>query len=493
MANNTQQFPPEIWHKIFSYFLPKINFNESPLPLFWPHDWTDDVPVMAKICLVSRHLDSICRPFLYRHIVNSQSDKCGLLLRTLSKNPSLGLHVRRFICSEETECDPLALLENGMWNLEHQAVARAAMSWWHDKALHCVDKVGNVELETLELCFFISLMPNLELLHAVVPGDSALLSWLFAQAATTAAMSSGAALHSGMSQTGEYHVYRSHKEVPTFLTRLRELHLEHWDSENASHVSFKPALHLPRLETFDGFMLRWDTTDITDGSPHQSWGSHLDGDTQVQPRQSDLVQAWPPNSTLRIVNLRESEITLEMIESIFTCCPRLEHLLIQWGGGGLGQDGDDTDLNELGNILRRWGRGLVSLLVDSRSIDIRGSIRDLRQLESLRELIITPQALCGDQIDNGDPVTDGDVDYIGDRLPASLESLSLLLAPFVSLPSRTPQMLVKPVLTNRRLSKLTNVNIIGRIDPIVDVGEAGWTKEVGAYKTWDTCTLLTRK
>ena len=150
---------------------------------------------------------------------------------------------------------------------------------------------------------------------------------------------------------------------------LRELVLQHWDTECCTDLSSVwTAFMLPGLETFRGHMMYCDV-ECESPLPYNS---------------SELKRAY----------FTSSISDASGISTFLKVCPKVETPSIDWGGVSVGEG--EVWYDEIGGVLRTQGRTLQTLVLDPREVYffedgqdiVHHPIKDLGEFNSLKHLSV---------------------------------------------------------------------------------------------------------
>ncbi|RBR05652.1 uncharacterized protein FIESC28_11315 [Fusarium coffeatum] len=412
--------PDEIWHQIFANFedyMPFKNWwmygaqlnHESPRTLF-------------SLSQVSRRFRRVAQSFLFRTLLLEGSDDQVLvqmlLLRTLSEDPKLGQHVRNVSLDDSTG-SPLRK-STTLANIPVESILRKALSSlnlppsttkWLEKSISDGCAFGILAMAYMAQAQFVDCTVARvgSPLPFMLSGHLGLEDGLLSQPRVEAQVQE--INHQDNDKTNDKHPSIVMGKMPKTYSfpNLTEVRIRVGGFEEVLPAFvIEPILLHPTLKTLRTFGIDWS------------------GNTSRQLRWPDRV------SNLRCLDLKESVIDANGLRSVLTRCPILKGLSIQLASWSSDQDREEgswiVDLDDFGNVLRQFGRGLeefdIHTLGYSSEHSTDGRLGLLQALSSLKHLKTDKEVLLG-------PVTDPDEEvglpafHLGEALPPSLETLYL--------------------------------------------------------------------
>ena len=95
-----EPLPTEIWNTILSSAVPELPdvAETSQKPIELPASFIASRLSLFHLCLMSRRLDALARPFLFKTVVIWEADSLLLLWRSLKSRPDLGHLIRQMAC-----------------------------------------------------------------------------------------------------------------------------------------------------------------------------------------------------------------------------------------------------------------------------------------------------------------------------------------------------------------------------------------------------------
>ena len=101
--HSLEPLPTEIWNEILSSAVPELPDYEdvaetSQKPIELPASFIASRSSLFHLCLMSRRLDALARPFLFKTVVIWEVDSLLLLWRSLKSRPDLGHLIRQMAC-----------------------------------------------------------------------------------------------------------------------------------------------------------------------------------------------------------------------------------------------------------------------------------------------------------------------------------------------------------------------------------------------------------
>lgn len=399
----------DIWLYVFKLLAPALENDESFD--FNERNWGSTVPLGARIadllalCQVSRGFCQFAQPLLFRAVPSTP-----LVLRTLAARPDLAASVR------VVNLDPpySARLDDNLADLFRQALPGFGRdsSPAPPSPLDACIKVGlatvssPAEVDPFWEAFFglfLLTVPNLEVLEmrATMEMDGIRAVWRAVQDQQALAAGLGSAVA---------------PNPPPPLSRVRDLRIAHWDTEYTSDIcTFEELMAMPAVRTLRGWAISW-TLD--------------DGEAPGQ----------KPPLGLESIHLGCSLVDSQGFGDILMRCAGLRKLKIEWGDacvGSVNESGESMDLDAVGDALRTYGGRLEEIYLDPlEEFDYGedgwdGRIGSLRELTSLRLLVIAQNLLTGNEGGHDDDEGDNEGDLsarlaLSSLLPESLELLELL-------------------------------------------------------------------
>ncbi|KAM0343553.1 hypothetical protein ACHAPU_008448 [Fusarium lateritium] len=406
--------PDEIWEQIFATFE-----DYMPLKNWWMYgaQLKHERPrTLYSLSRVSRRFRRVTQSFLYRTLLLEGRDNEALahilLLRTLSEDPKLGQHVRKVSFDDSTgsprrmssrlgDTPVDSILSKGLesLNLPPSAAKR-------------------LETSILDGCAFgtlaVAYMPQSHFVDCTVAHVESPLPLI---------LSGRLGVEDGLLRQPEREKENDHedddKHAPILMENmpadysfpnLTEVRIRGRNSEDVMPAFvMEPILLHPTLKRLRIFGIDWT------------------GNASRRLR-------WPGRaSNLQYLDLKESIIDAPGLRSVLTRCPNLKGLSIQLAGWSREQDMEEdswiVDLDDFGNVLRRFGRGLEE--VDIHTLDYRsnhstdGRLGSLQALSSLKHLKTDKEDFLGAVRNPGEEEVTPAALRFDEALPPSLETLYL--------------------------------------------------------------------
>ncbi|KAI0133810.1 hypothetical protein BJ170DRAFT_607496 [Xylariales sp. AK1849] len=381
-----QDLPEEIWLQIFF----RVHSGFGPLTAEWQR--SVDVLSLSKICRVSKRFHRIAQPLLYR---NLPADP--LLIRTACERPDLALLARSLDVSGHEWSDEAMEVLGDSFRVSQGALMLPL------ELKSSIMRGLKEATEDSRVALALTLFPNLEWLGITVPHEQSLVRRVFA--AVTELLTNQSQQPGGDTGSAQAPKMTGH------FSRLKEIHMRHWDTENFVDAwNMAEIFELTALETLYGFATGWEGP-----MPSEMRGKALG---------------------IMDVDLDDSIIDHEAIESLLTLCPLLHSLRVCWGTATVGDC--EIDFAAMGAAFRQHGANLEILVLDPREAFAyqegmtTGHIGSLRELQKLQQLRITRDILCG-IVENDDDADDSSAVMgfavsplkLEQVLPKSLEVLHL--------------------------------------------------------------------
>ncbi|KAI1411048.1 hypothetical protein F5Y13DRAFT_166283 [Hypoxylon sp. FL1857] len=373
--------PDEILLHIFSFLRPSL----APETFCCPRE--KETATLAHLCRTSKRTQRLAQAHLYHTITEQDAEKRAPFLRTLSQNPHLAEMVRAIDLSR-TYVSSQILEEafetaRGRLNLSDKLKTRLSNNFPSDD-------------DDTEIVLILSLLPNLELLELTRYYEPDRMTPQFFRDVAAS-----------LASTPEK---QSERMRP--FSRLQEIRLRHWDTEDSAEIFEFDDTLLQTLHTLRGWAICWEI------HPHVT-----------RPPRRQL--------SLKHIDLRYSLCDAEGLSNMLSRCPDLRTLRFQWGSATVGGE-SALNFDQMGVALRKYAHNLEELVLDYREDqfyqegDFTGKIGSLRELSCLKKIALTQNILVGGDGDDFDDDEESPESHrpppltLDEVLPSSLETLQLL-------------------------------------------------------------------
>ncbi|KAF5021264.1 hypothetical protein F66182_6662 [Fusarium sp. NRRL 66182] len=425
--------PNEIWHQIIANF-------EEYIPLktwrmYGSHLVRDAPEDLRALSLVCRQFRRIAQPLLYRTIIagRREEDKLGqaLAVRTLTENPQLG-ELARIVSVDE--------VDQHQWEMD-SVLGGTTMRDIIVPALKYLDIPPALKTRLRVPLYFdgfaalgIAFMPQLQLVDCTIDDVRSPLPWMLSGTLGL----EDEILRVPKNQYADYYDDEEEEEEE------EEHHHQGEDDTNKMKLQNIPKSSYANY----GFPNLTEVRIRTVGGPEGITPAWVIEPLLLHPTLKTLRALgtdwfdvelknlkWPVSrSNIEHLDLTESIIDAEGLKHILIRCPSLKGLSIELASCRREMFGDyegwDVDLDDIGDILRQFGKGLEAFDLYTpqynRAHCTEGRLGSLQELGSLRHLKANKKELLGPQVQD----LYGDIgDYralrLSEALPPSLETLYL--------------------------------------------------------------------
>ncbi len=161
--------PTELWDQIVALLTPELpNVAERPLKKEPPAKFLASQSALLHLCRVSRRLNALARPLLFKSIVISEADSLLLLWRTLKCSPDFGDFVHNLAFWVTLTRQTVA---NSMMEAMEERLKFSHLTQDQNLYRTLIDMNGNAECDTPQFIVFDILCrtPHLTTLSLQVP------------------------------------------------------------------------------------------------------------------------------------------------------------------------------------------------------------------------------------------------------------------------------------------------------------------------------------
>ncbi|KAK7962829.1 uncharacterized protein PG986_003654 [Apiospora aurea] len=437
---------------------------------------------LARLCRTSSRLRVLAERALYSNLDLSDSRIRARAFSAVRNSPRLAQHVQSLELGEAymtrgefvVLTPPPGTTTNTTHETQRQGSIPAFQQWFVDLlgAMHESPDFAE-EFADAWPAYAITVMPSLKYLDITMPNDTVMLPSVFRGATKCDGKTrEPQSHHSSQGAAGKPSSPPVATGPPQPLSQLEEIIIRRVSEVKGAlqMKSFEDLLLLPRLRKIYGF--------------------HVDLNTSVSIRTSRT------SNSLVHVDLRDSLADAVHIMDLLRTCPLLRTLRVQWGDSMVGDS--ELEWHEVGRALTEYGSNLEVLDLDCRCClnyemgEWSGSLCSLKSLWHLKHLSLPLDILKGSEdelrelevLTESDEEEDGDGDCVGSKadptgcleelLPKPLESLNLY--------SGYEEVdwlrkCVQGVLSSRRLSSLSHVQLDGAEWLGLAVDETGWERK----------------
>jgi hypothetical protein len=401
MATSTlYNVPDEILRKIFEYL--EGTLDNVEWYMYGLQANVSGLAGLASLCRTCRRFQHLAQPLLHRTVLLEGAEETSNVFlkfaKTLVGRPQLGDNIRTFTALDDD-------LRDG--NLYQSATRLLDLP---PKFAAFYDACGGYPSKISYAAMLIAFMPNLELLDLTL-SETPMLAYLLSgrhyidfdnnkrlvRLTDTVSLSDSSGGVDALNSTAN--------TEPTTLSsfgnpKLKEVRLKNCGNESATSITaLEPILLNPWIETLRLLGVNW-------------FG-----------RTADEMQWNDIPCSIRTLELHESLFDASGVENILQRFHRLGSLTLDHGDvrRGMQVRGSDMELDGVGDILRKYGKNLTELSINTEehewSRDCLGPLQTLSKLRHLRvgKTELTGEDRWGSQADSP----------LRNFLPLSLETLYL--------------------------------------------------------------------